>query len=259
MIFGYDLLHIVLGLLAGFACGFLNTAASSGSFISLPVLIFLGLDPATANATNRLPVLVGAVSGAASFAANKTMMWGLAGRITVPTTIGSLIGAGFAELVPRHDMGMIVTGAILIAVLLLLKNIKKAIEQAQQTDVKLTPFQMALLFGVGIWLGFIVLGGATCLLLILLLMIGLDLPHANAVRAAVLVPVTLISMAVFAARGDIAWVMGIVMSVGSIAGGAFGARLSLSAGAKRYVYGLLIVAVTAELGQLAWHYVYPAL
>lgn len=54
-------------------------------------------------------------------------------------------------------------------------------------------------------------------------------------------------------------VMGIVMSVGSMAGGAFGARLSLSAGAERYIYGLPTLAVTAELGQLSRHHVDPAL
>jgi uncharacterized protein len=48
--------------LAGLACGFLNTAASSGSAVSLPILMAIGLDPVTANATNRLPVLIGAMS-----------------------------------------------------------------------------------------------------------------------------------------------------------------------------------------------------
>ena len=68
MLPGYDPLDLLLALGAGFACGFLNTAASSGSVVTLPIMIFLGLDAATANATNRLPVLVGALSGAMDFA-----------------------------------------------------------------------------------------------------------------------------------------------------------------------------------------------
>jgi len=60
MLLGYDPVDLLLALAAGFGCGFLNTAASSGSVVTLPIMIFLGLDPATANATNRLPVLVGA-------------------------------------------------------------------------------------------------------------------------------------------------------------------------------------------------------
>ena len=94
------------------------------------------------------------------------------------------------------------------------------------------------------------------MLLILTLMVGLDLPRANAVRAATLVPVTLVSMLVFAAHGDINWVLGGVLRLGSIGGGVMGARLSLSAGAKRYVFVLLVVAISAELVQLIWHYIF---
>jgi uncharacterized membrane protein YfcA len=256
MLLGYDAVDLLLALGAGFACGFLNTAASSGSVVTLPIMIFLGLDAATANATNRLPVLVGALSGAMDFAKRKALPWRLAFRIALPTTVGSLIGAFIAEIVPRHDMGMVVTAAVLLAMLLLFKNIKKAIEQAQQQEVHLGLRELALFFGAGVWLGFIVLGGATCMLLILTLMVGLDLPRANAVRAATLVPVTLVSMLVFAAHGDINWILGGVLSVGSIGGGIMGARLSLSAGAKRYVFVLLVVAISAELVQLIWHYVF---
>ena len=256
MLLGYDPLDLLLALGAGFACGFLNTAASSGSVVTLPIMIFLGLDAATANATNRLPVLVGALSGALDFARRKALPWRLAYTIALPTTIGSLIGAFIAEVVPRRDMGMVVTAAVLFAMLLLFKNIKKAIEQAQQQEVHLGPRELSLFFGAGVWLGFIVLGGATCMLLILTLMVGLDLPRANAVRAATLVPVTLVSMLVFAARGDINWILGGILSVGSIGGGVMGARLSLSAGAKRYVFVLLVLAISAELVQLIWHYVF---
>lgn len=253
---GYDPLNLLLGVAAGFACGFLNTAASSGSVVSLPILIFLGLDPMSANATNRLPVLIGALSGSVDFAARKAMPWGLALRIAIPTTLGSLIGAGIAELVPRQDMGMVVTVAVLFAMLLLFKNIKKAIDHAQDANIRLGIRELALSFGCGIWLGFIVLGGATTMLLILTLLVGLDLPHANAVRAATLVPVTLVAMVVFAARGDIDWVLGGVLSLGSVVGGMMGARLSLSANAKRYVFVLLVLAISAELVQLVWHYVF---
>ena len=81
MLLGYDAVDLLLALGAGFACGFLNTAASSGSVVTLPIMIFLGLDAATANATNRLPVLVGALSGALDFARRKAMPWRLAFRI----------------------------------------------------------------------------------------------------------------------------------------------------------------------------------
>ena len=43
--------------------------------------------------------------------------------------------------------------AVLFAMLLLFKNIKKAIEQAQLAEVRLGPRELALFFGAGVWLG----------------------------------------------------------------------------------------------------------
>ena len=58
---------LALAIVAGLACGFLNTVASSGSAVSLPVLMAIGLDPITANATNRVPLLLGSLSATWKF------------------------------------------------------------------------------------------------------------------------------------------------------------------------------------------------
>jgi len=76
-----DIWSLLLGLGAGLACGFLNTAASSGSAVSLPILLMIGLDPVSANATNRIPVLIGAVAATASFHKRKALLWGLAVKV----------------------------------------------------------------------------------------------------------------------------------------------------------------------------------
>jgi uncharacterized membrane protein YfcA len=49
--FPFDLI-ILVG--AGLFAGFVNTMAGGGSLLTLPLLIFLGLPPATANGTNRI-------------------------------------------------------------------------------------------------------------------------------------------------------------------------------------------------------------
>ena len=48
----------VLLAVTGIAVGFINVMAAGGSLISMPVLIFLGLEPALANGTNRVAILV---------------------------------------------------------------------------------------------------------------------------------------------------------------------------------------------------------
>src|SRR5438132_12329695 len=106
---GHDLLALVLGAAAGLACGFLNTMASSGSAVSLPILMLIGLDPVSANATNRIPVLIGALSATWSFHLRKALPWGLAAKVSLPVAIGGLVGAGLAEVLPGRDLALIIT------------------------------------------------------------------------------------------------------------------------------------------------------
>ena len=253
---GYDLWAIVLGLGAGFACGFLNTAASSGSAVSLPILMMIGLDPVSANGTNRIPVLIGALSATWSFHQKKALLWALAVKVSLPVAIGGLIGAGFAEILPGRDLALVITAAVLVALVLLFTKLKQAIESATAQDVRYGVREFAVFVGIGVWLGFIVLDGATYMLLALTLVVGLPLVHANAIKSAALVPTTMVAMAVFAYKGNIDWTIGAVMAVGSIAGAVLGARLATSPAARKWVFRLLVIVICAELVHLTTHYVF---
>jgi uncharacterized membrane protein YfcA len=98
---GYEWWSVSLAVVAGVACGFLNTVASSGSAVSLPALMAIGLDPITANATNRVPLLLGSISATWKFHASKALPWGPAIKASIPTSIGAIVGVGtiFAEVI----------------------------------------------------------------------------------------------------------------------------------------------------------------
>lgn len=113
-----------------------------------------------------------------------------------------------------------------------------------------------MFLGIGTWLGFIVLDGATYLLLALTLAVGLPLTNANAVKSFALVPTTLVAVVIFAAKGSIDWQVGAVMAVGSVAGGLLGARLASSPVAKVWVFRILVAVILAELVHLLLHYVF---
>jgi uncharacterized protein len=253
---GPDLVALGLGAAAGLACGFLNTMASSGSAVSLPVLMMIGLDPVTANATNRVPVLVAAISATASFWRGGHLAWDLAWRIGVPVTIGAVGGAVLAEIVPGRYLAIIITAAVLVAFVLLFTRLKQAIERAETHAIRLGPREAAIFFGIGVWLGFIVLDGATYMLLALVLAVGLPLVKANALKNAVLIPTALVAMAVFALKGNVDWAVGGVMAVGSIAGGLIGARWAAAASGRVWVFRILVVVLAAELVHLFVHYVF---
>jgi uncharacterized protein len=253
---GYETWALVLGVVAGLACGFLNTVASSGSAVSLPILLTIGLDPISANATNRIPVLVAALSATWSFHRRQALLWNVGLKVSVPVTIGALGGAILAEILPARDLGLIITAAVFVALVLLFTKLKQAIEAAKSDVVRYGLREFLVFVVIGAWLGFIVLDGATYLLLALTLIVGLSLIQANAIKSALLIPSTIIAMLVFGYKGNLNWTLGAMMGAGSIAGGVLGARLAMSLQARRWVFILLVVVITAELVQLTIHYVF---
>jgi uncharacterized membrane protein YfcA len=245
---------LALAAMGGLACGFLNTVASSGSAVSLPILMMIGLDPITANATNRLPVLIGAISAAGSFQRKRAIPWRLALRVSIPVTIGAAAGAGFAEILPGRDMGLMITAAVLVALVLLFTRLRQAIESARSRELRFGPREWLWFLLIGIWLGFIVLDGATYLLLALVLAVGSPLLGANAIKSVVLVPTSLVAVALFALKGNLDWTLGAVMAAGSIAGGMLGVRLAVAENARRWVFRLLVVVILGEVAHLCVHY-----
>ena len=249
-----EIWSLAIAGLAGVACGFLNSVASSGSAVSLPILMSLGLHAVDANATNRIPVLVGAIAATLELARRKAIPWRMAFAVSTPTTVGAAGGAVLAEAIPSHDLRLFIVAAIVVALLLIVTKLKDIINAAVGGERRFGLREAALFFVVGVWLGFIVLDGATYLLLVLVLSVRLPLIEANAIKNFVLVPTTIVAMLVFASKGSIHWPLGGVMAVGSVIGGLAGARLSVSAQAKKWIVGLLITVIVGELIHLTIRY-----
>lgn len=244
--------YVMVLLIAGIACGFINTLASSGSAISLPMLLTLGLPALAANATNRLPVLFGSLMALRTFQKEGKMDWPAAWKIVLPATLGSAAGVYLAETLHNRQLGLIITAAVLVALLLLFTKLKEALAKDYHRAPRITG--LFVLSFVGVWLGFVVLDGATYLLLVLILLFGYDLPHANALKVFLLVATTLVPITLFARAGNIWWTEGILLSVGSLLGGHFGAKLSSHEKARTWVFRILVAVILLELIHLAVQY-----
>jgi uncharacterized membrane protein YfcA len=251
------LLHGLILLVAGLGCGLVNTLASSGSAISLPVLLMFGLSPLDANATNRLSVLFGSLMALRTFEAKAEVDWRAGLKMAIPATLGSVVGVLAAERIPGRGMALVITAAVMLALLLLVTKMKKVLERPTLGAAGITTAGMFALLGVGFWLGFIVLDGATYLLLVLILMFHYDLVRANALKALLGVATTLVPIAMFAGHGSIRWPQGLVMSAGSIAGGYIGARLTMHERAKFWIFRILVAVLILEIFHLGVQYAAP--
>lgn len=238
---------------AGLACGFLNAAASSGSAITLPLLLALGLPPAVANGTNRLPVLVGLVSALWRFQRAGAIPWRFTVRLMPAFVLSALVGAGLAKGLPMEHIRLLVHIALLLALALVLLKPQRLLREKPNADqAAITPRLQLLMAGVGLWTGLIVLDAATYLLVSLVLIGGVGLQQANAMKAVLIGIATVGAVVVFVEAGQVNWAAAAPLSLGSALGGWLGAALALGPQAKRWIYRLLIVALSSEVLGMLW-------
>lgn len=240
-------MEYAIAIIGGLIGGFMNTVASSGTAVTLPLLMFMGLPPAVANATNRIPVVVGVLIASVTFIRSGVMNWNLAIKVVLPCTLGAILGAVIVDRIPAELVKILIVIAVVMALLLLLTNFKRAFERAIDALPRYRWQEAVYLFLTGLWIGLIVLDGGTYLLMVLMLSMQLPLLKANAYKNLASVFTSGFSLAVMAIEGYVNWEIGGIMAIGSLAGGYIGARFSMHELAKKWTYRLLIMIIGLEL------------
>lgn len=242
----------VILILTGVVAAFLNTAASSGSAVSIPVMIMLGVGPVIANASNRLSIVVGCATAVWAFHRAGHLPWRDAIRFAVPVAIGALLGAVLASMFDDVRTTNLVIVAVVVALLLLFANPAKWLS-ADRTDRP--PNRGLLVLGlmgfVGLWAGLIAVDSGTYALAVLVLAGRFPIREANAIKVTALGIAALVSLVVFSDKGEIDWRVAVLLAIGSIAGAFLGARLALGPHAAKWVFRLLVLVLVLEAAHLA--------
>lgn len=235
-----------LVFIAGFLCGLITTVASSGAAVSLPLLLALGLDPIMANATNRLPIMAASLTAVISYHRQKAIDWQVVWKAGIPTSLGSAVGALISLQISGRQFKLAIAVAVAVALFMLFFRLRKTLNSQQKPDLVFGPRQFLVFLAIGMWIGFIVLDGATFVLLALTGSVGMGLVAANSVKSALLLPSVLTSVLVFEYQAVIDWRIGAVLSLGSVFGGYIGARIATSKVAKQVIFWALVVVLTGE-------------
>ena len=126
--------QIMAALAIGLVTGFINTLAGSGSLVTLPFLLFLGLPADVANGTNRVSILFSTFVGFVTLKRSTHMAlrgkWGLFIVRTVVTAIG---GAFLASSLKPQDMETVIAVVMTIMLVPLLIRPKRWLRQVSGT------------------------------------------------------------------------------------------------------------------------------
>ena len=228
--------------LIGIAASVIGTLVGGGSLLSITFLIFLGLPPQIAIATDRFGSLGQAITAFFKFLKAKRIVWKYVLLFALLSFAGSLIGANILLKIDTSILKNIV--GILILLLLPVVFLKRDIGVERGTISRSKMIVGAVLYLlVQILTGFLGGGTGTLIFYILMIFFGLTIIESSATQ---LIPVFILnisSVAIFALHSIVDYRIGVVLLAGMATGGYLGAHLALKKGdvwVKRVFFLLLV-------------------
>jgi len=242
--------HIILVLITGIICGIINTLAGSGSLISLPILMFIGLPPHVANGTNRIGILFQNIVSTWNFKRQKVLDVKMGWKVAIPSILGSIAGAFI--VLELDDRAVEITVGVVLFIMLVPIFLKPRKWLQGSSLEEMSPnliLRFLIFFFIGAYGGFIQAGVGIFLLSALVLNAGYDLVKANALKVFINLIFTPFALAVFIYKGQIDIVAGLVLAAGNSVGAYFASKYAVSWGASfvRYVLVIVILAAGTKL------------
>jgi uncharacterized membrane protein YfcA len=238
--------HVLVLLLGGVFAGVVNTLAGGGSFLTVPLLVMVGLPPTVANATNRVGVMFQCLSALGGFRQEGVSGFGQAAAVLPATLLGSWLGSVFASHVSDEIFGPLFGVLMLVALPILLWNpTPRDVAHAARPSA----LAHAAYFGVGLYGGAIQAGIGIPLLLALVSLGGLDLVRGNQVKVALVAALTAVALAQFVYAGKVVWSYGLILALGTSLGAYAASRVGARVGPKliRPVLALSIILLAVRL------------
>ncbi|HET7132022.1 MAG TPA: sulfite exporter TauE/SafE family protein [Gammaproteobacteria bacterium] len=235
--------------ITGFAAGFINTLAGSGSLITLPILILLGLPANVANGTNRVGVLLQNVVAVTTFRRSGILDSTSTPKLVLPAVVGALVGAALAVDLDETLLRRII-GVLMLAMLplILLKPERWLDERATGRPARLW-VEVPVFFAIGVYGGFIQAGVGIFLIAAFVLGAGFNVLRANALKNLTNLLTTAAALVVFVINDQVDWAVGLTLAVGQAAGAWVAARMAVKRGAP-FVRWAVIALVVLSGGAL---------
>lgn len=241
------LLEIIFLFGAGFLGGILNSIAGGGSFITFPALLFVGVNPISANATNTFASCAGYLSGAYAFRADLNAHKKELPKVVFIGLAGGILGAWLLLQTPASLFRTAIPWLLLFATILFifggkLNNALKRFASHHRHAPSFGRFLLSLmLLAISIYGGFFNAGLGIISLSYLALAGYTNINAMNGIKLLISSTVSLIAIVLFISDGVIAWNKGIIVLIGTLVGGYVAAHVSKKL-PQHYVRAFVILA-----------------
>jgi len=216
--------------LAGALGGAMNAVAGGGSFVAFPALLFTGVPPIPANATNTFSLWVGTAASGGAYRNRLITPRRILIPLLIMSAIGGLAGALLLIKTPAHTFLRLIPWLMLAATLLftfgkyLTRYISAKLSHSASSAAIGGASAVELLVATyGGYFG----GGIGIMNLALFSVLGMTDIHAmNALKVVLVTVINGIAALTFVINGAVKWHQAIVMTAGAAAGGYFAAHFS---------------------------------
>ena len=218
---------------AGLVGGILNSVAGGGSFITFPALVFSGVPPLMANATNTFASCAGYISGAYAFRMKLKEHKKEVFTAILLSISGGFIGAFLLLKTPESSFKLAIPWLLLFATLLFVFGAKANIllqtySIKNKYTLRFTSFFLwLLLLAICVYGGFFNAGLGIIVLSYLALVGHNNINVMNGIKLVVSSAVSLAAIIFFVLNDSIAWLEGCAVLLGTLLGGYYSAHLSM--------------------------------
>ncbi len=247
-----DLLDSFLILLGGLWAGTINTVVGSGTLVTFPILIALGVAPVMAVISNAMGLIAGGVSGTWGYRRELAGMGQNLIRLMPASIAGGITGAYLLLHLPEMVFQYVAPVLIVLALTLVilqprLQRTIKARRAGASTARSHDALMVGLVFAAGVYGGYFVAAQGVLLVGILGIFMSGTLQNTNAVKNVLTLSVNVVAAISYLlfAPDKIIWSIVGLLAVSSLLGGMLGARIG------RKLPPVILRSVIVTLGLVA--------
>jgi uncharacterized membrane protein YfcA len=223
----------LLVVLAGIGAGTINTIVGSGTLITFPTLLLLGVPPVTANVSNNIGLVPGAFTGAVGY--RKEIRGGgpVLRRLVPMSFVGGLTGSVLLLVLDPEVFRTVVPVLVLLGVVLVLVGPRVnrwAAARRESGEGSARNHDLAMqagVLGAGVYGGYFGAAQGVILMGILGALTSEPLQRLNGYKNVLATVVNGVAAVVFllVARDRIDWLVVVLIALGSTVGGVIGATV----------------------------------
>ena len=237
---------------AGLAAGTINTVVGSGTLITFPVLLALGVPPVTANVTNTIGLVPGSFSGAWGYRRELAGQRARLIRLGSASLIGGVAGALLLLVLPPDVFKAAVPVLIAVALALVVAQpwlSRRLVSEEHPGPVGAHPVLLwSLVLVTGVYGGYFGAAQGVLLMAVMGTLLDTDLQRVNGIKNVLAGVVNAVAGVIFVVLANPDWtyvaIIAVTSALGGQVGGHIGRRLS-----PLLLRGVIVVVGAAALAK----------